>query len=127
MANEMEHLKINGMEFTVNDPDATHDITKIVSGDTDEWVKLRDLASGTYILSGKFHAYAGHTSTLSFSSALMVNVIRSSSKSSVQIFYPTNNCVQFLEITDEAMTRTNVYLNKVLEYIGTLSDLTTAD
>lgn len=142
MANEMQNLNLNGQPFVVSDPYAVKsvngtkpdetgnvdtDIKTIVSGDTEPYVNLRDLESGTYILSGKFHAYSGHTGTLSFSSALLVNVIKSTSKSSVQVFYPVSNCVQFLEITDDAMTRTNVYLNKVIEYIGTMTDLTTDD
>lgn len=116
MANEiMEHLEINGFNFTVNDPDAVHEQTVplITSGDDGEYVNLRDLESGTYVLYGKFHAYAGHTSTLYFTSKLMVNVSRSSSKSSIQIFYPGYNRVQYVEVTDDAFTRTNIDLSKL--------------
>lgn len=102
-------------------------IKKIVSDSADTAPVLRSLESGTYVLQGKFRAYTGATSVLGFSSALMVNVIKSTAKSSVQVFYPVNNCVQFLEITDEAMSKTFVYLNQVLEHIGTMKDLTTED
>ena len=90
-------------------------IKKIVSESADTGPVLRSLDSGSYVLHGKFRAYNGATGVLSFSSALMVNIIKSSSKSSVQIFYPVNNCIQFLEITDDALVRTNVYLNQILE------------
>ena len=100
-------------------------IEHIVSDSADTGPFLRSLESGSYVLRGKFRAHEGATGVLSFSSALMVNVIKSTSKSSVQIFYPVSNCVQFLEITDTTMTRTNVYLNTVLENIGTLTELAT--
>lgn len=106
---------------------ANKPVTRIVSDSADTAPVLRTLESGSYVLQGKFRAYSGATSVLGFSSALMVNVIKSTSKSSVQIFYPVNNCVQFLEITDEAMSKTFVYLNQVLEHIGTMKDLNTEE
>lgn len=106
---------------------ANKPVTRIVSDSADTAPVLRTLESGSYVLQGKFRAYTGATSVLGFSSALMVNVIKGTSKSSVQIFYPVNNCVQFLEITDEAMTKTFVYLNQVLEHIGTMKDLNTEE
>lgn len=132
MADLMSYLTINGTTYEVADEAAraaveNFPITKIVSESADTAPVLRSLDSGSYVLQGKFRAYTGATGVLSFSSALMVNVIKATSKSSVQVFYPVNNCVQFLEITDEAMTRTNVYLNQVLEHIGTMDDLTTED
>lgn len=132
MAELMSYLKINGETYEVADEAAraavgNFPITKIVSESADTAPVLRSLDSGSYVLQGKFRAYTGATGVLGFSSALMVNVIKSTSKSSVQIFYPVNNCVQFLEITDEAMTKTFVYLNQVQEHIGTMNDLTTED
>ena len=106
---------------------ANKPVTRIVSDSADTAPVLRSLESGTYVLQGKFRAYTGATGVLGFSSALVVNVIKSASKSSVQIFYPVNNCVQFLEITDEAMTKTFVYLNQVQDNIGTMKDLATED
>ena len=102
-------------------------VKRIVSESADTAPVLRDFESGSYILQGKFRAYTGATGVLSFSSALLVNVIKSTSKSSVQIFYPVNNCVQFLEITDEEMTKTFVYLNQMLENIGTMKNLATEE
>ena len=116
MGNEvMEHLKINGFEFDVNDPDAVHEIPipRITSGDDGVYVNLRDLDSGTYVLYGKFRAYAGHTSTLFFTSDLMVNVSRSSSKSCIQIFYPAYNRIQYIEATDDSFTKTNIDFGKL--------------
>lgn len=132
MAELMSYLKINGETYEVADEAAraavgNFPITKIVSESADTAPVLRSLDSGSYVLQGKFRAYTGATGVLSFSSALMVNVIKATSKSSVQIFYPSNNCVQFLEITDEAMTRTNVYMNQMQENIGTMNNLATED
>lgn len=86
-------------------------MVRVNSPDPDNPVYLRDLESGYYILSGKFRPYNGSTRALSFSSSLPANIIRSTSKTSVQIFYPVNNCVQFLEITDDSYTPNYVYLN----------------
>lgn len=126
-----EHIKgfdtKDGTALVDYDYLANKPVQRIVSDSADTATVLREFESGSYILQGKFRAYTGATGVLSFSSALLVNVIKSSAKSSVQIFYPTNNCVQFLEITDEAMTRTNVYLNQLLENIGTMKNLNTAE
>ena len=81
-------------------------------------VNLRDLDSGCYVLYGKFRPFAGSTTGLSFSSDLMVNIIKKTSLTSVQVFYPVNNCVQFLAITDDTYERTNVYLNELDAKIG---------
>jgi hypothetical protein len=85
-----------------------------LSSDTTNMINLRDLASGTYVLYGKFRPYAGSTATVSFASDLLVNIITKTAGTHVQVFYPVNNCVQFLNITDDSYERTNVYLNDLL-------------
>jgi hypothetical protein len=99
----------------------------VASTDTSNLLNLRDFESGTYVLSGKFHPYAGSTATVTFASALLVNIITKTAGTHVQVFYPVNNCVQFLEITDDSYERTNVYLNDLLAAVGTLSNLATTD
>lgn len=89
-------------------------IKKIESLDTENMVVLRDLESGTYVLRGRFVPYAGADSTMSFSSSLLVNLIKRTDDTQVQIFYPVNNCVQYLKITDTAYERTNIYLNDLV-------------
>lgn len=131
---EMKYLVLESEEYEIVDGAAREAIErltnnlaiiKIVSEDSENPVALRDLDSGTYVLQGKFIAFTGSTSIFGFSSSLLVNIIKSTSKSSVQIFYPTNNCVQFLEITDDSFTRKNVYLSELDAEIGTMSDLQT--
>lgn len=102
-------------------------ITYLESTDTSNLLNLRDLASGTYVLSGKFRPYSGSTATISFANALLVNIITKTAGTHVQVFYPVNNCVQFLSITDDSYERTNVYLNDLLSSVGTLSNLNTTD
>lgn len=97
-------------------------ITYLESLDITNLVNLRDLESGTYVLYGRFRPHAGASATMSFSSRLLVNVIKQTSKSSVQVFYPVNNCVQFLTITDSEYERTNVYLNDLLADVATIGD-----
>lgn len=86
-------------------------IQRIESTDTENPVVLRSLDSGTYVLHGKFKPYAGADSTMTFSSALLVNVIKRTSDTQVQVFYPVNNVVQHLTITDSEYTRKDVNLN----------------
>ena len=90
---------------------ASGPVAYVESLDNDNLLNLRDLESGTYVVKGRFKPYAGADSSMNFSSSLMVNIIKQTAKSSIQIFYPVNNCVQFLEITDSDYTRTNVYLS----------------
>ena len=94
-------------------------IRKIESLDLNNMLILRDLDSGTYVLYGKFKPYPEADSTMSFSSDILVNIIRRTNDSQVQIFYPYNNCVQYLKITDTSYERTNVYLNDLAttEYV----------
>lgn len=89
-------------------------IPKIESTDPDNMVVLRDLESGTYVLYGRFKPFAGSDSTMTFSSSLLVNLIKRTAETHVQIFYPVNNCVQYLKITDTDYTRTDVYLNDLV-------------
>lgn len=86
-------------------------IRKIESTDTENMVVLRTLESGSYVLYGRFKPYTGADSTMTFSSSLLVNVIKRTADTHIQIFYPLNNCVQHLTITDSEYTRKDVYLN----------------
>ena len=86
-------------------------IPKIESMDTENMVVLRELESGTYVLYGRFKPFTGSDSVMTFSSSLLVNVLKRTAETHVQVFYPLNNCVQHLKITDTDYTRTDVYLN----------------
>ena len=95
-------------------PAAAGAIPKIESLDTENLVALRDLESGTYVLYGRFAPFTGSDSVMTFSSSLLVNVLKRTSETHVQVFYPLNNCVQHLAITDTEYTRTDVYLNDLV-------------
>lgn len=86
-------------------------IQRIESTDTENMVVLRTLESGSYVLFGRFVPYEGADSTMMFSSGLLANVIKRTADTQIQIFYPVNNCVQHLTITDTDYTRNDVYLN----------------
>lgn len=89
-------------------------IPKIESLDNDNLVVLRELESGTYVLYGRFKPFAGSDSAMTFSSGLLVNVLKRTAETHMQVFYPLNNCVQHLKITDTDYTRTDVYLNDLV-------------
>lgn len=81
--------------------------------DQEEPVVIRNLESGQYIFKGRFKAYKEATSTYSFSSPCFVNLVRTTSKTSMQLFYPIGNRVQFFEITDSESTYQNIGLSNL--------------
>lgn len=118
--------EINGIDGGGSGESTSCPITYVES-DSDNMINLRDLESGTYVLYGKFRPYSGSSASLSFASALLVNIITKTSGTHVQVFYPVNNCVQFLSITDDSYERTNVYLNDLLDKVNNLQSLITGD
>ena len=84
-------------------------IVYVESSDTNP-LYLRDLDSGTYVLLGKFRPYKGSTNNFTFTTGMLVSVVKQTSASYVQIFYSKNNTLQYLEITDEAYTRKDAKL-----------------
>ena len=71
---------------------------------------LRSIDSGTYILKGYFTAYDGSTESYTFSTGMLVAIVKTTSISYVQIFYPKNNAIQYLEISDTEVTRKDAKL-----------------
>lgn len=86
-------------------------VPRIESLDFDNMANLRDLDSGSYILYGKFKPHSGSDTTMTFGANLLVNILKGSSVSQVQVLYPNNNCVQYLKITDDSYERSDIYLN----------------
>lgn len=78
-------------------------IKYLESTSSDAPVSLRSLDSGSYVLSGSFTPYDGAEDYLTFLKNMIVLVLKSSSYSYVQVFYPGNNTMQYLEISDTDM------------------------
>lgn len=99
------------------------------SNTPDEIVVLRDLEGGSYVLNGTFTPYAGSGRYLKFTSDIIVNVVKGTlggvPTSHLQVFYPLNNVVQFLNITDVSYSRTDVKLNELLERVAALEAAST--
>lgn len=95
-----------------------------VSDNSADALSLRDLESGCYVLYGTFTPYAGSNRYVKFTSDLVVNVIKGTlsgvGTSHLQVFYPVNNVVQFLDITDASYTKTDVKLNELLTRVSAL-------
>lgn len=95
-----------------------------VSDNAADVLSLRDLESGCYVLYGTFTPYAGSNRYVKFTSDLVVNVIKGTlsgvGTSHIQVFYPVNNVVQFLDITDASYTKTDVKLNELLTRVSAL-------
>lgn len=116
---------------------ANQPITYIESPDSANPVFVRDLDSGLYIFYGKFRPFNGSTTGMNFSDRMLVNIVKKSAGSHVQVFYPVNNVVQFLTIMVDAnatgghtYTRTDVKLNDLyalLDTVGNLSELQTTE
>ena len=71
---------------------------------------LREFESGTYVLYGKFKPFNGSTGTFTFSTGMLVSIIRTTAMTYVQVFYSKSNTIQYLEITDENYTRKDAKL-----------------
>ena len=130
---DISKIKVDGADYDIKDAVARESIaglqgiTYVESTDTDNMTVIRDMESGTYVFYGKFKAYTGSTSTITFSSRLLVNVVRQTAASHVMVFYPVNNCVQYLKITDTDTEKKYVYLNDLMSAIGTLDELITTE
>ena len=88
-------------------------IKRVESLDTENIVNLRDLESGTYILYGYFRPFAGSDTVFTFPNNLAVGIVTKTAGTHVQIPYPVNNCIQFIEITDDSYERKDVYLSDI--------------
>lgn len=97
-------------------------ITYIENMDSNNPTILRDLDSGSYVLYGKFKPYTGSSSNLSFSSKLNVSIVKSSSYSSVMVFYPVDAQVQYMKITDDSYERTNISLLDLYNSINSTTE-----
>lgn len=96
-------------------------VQRVESTDAKNLVVLRDLASGTYLLHGWFTPYANSGVSISFSSDMLVSVLHRTNDTQVQVFYPLNNAIQHLKITDTDYVRTNVYLNDLQAAVSSLT------
>lgn len=83
---------------------------KYVESDSSNPVYLREMESGTYVLYGKFKPFNGSTGTFTFSTGMLVSIIKNTAITYVQVFYSKSNTIQYLEITDEEYTRKDAKL-----------------
>ncbi len=112
-ANPTEDMHIATKKY-VDDNTPTQTVQKIESTDQSNMVSIRSIDSGTYILYGYFKPYVGADSTMTFSSNLLVNILKGDTESHVQVFHPYNNCVQYLKITDSSYERKDTYLGNLM-------------
>lgn len=122
---DISKIRVDGLDYDIKDAVARESIAGLqgityVESSTDNMVNVRDLESGTYVFLGKFKPFSGSTSTLNFSSRLLVNIVRGSSYTSMMVFYPVNNCVQYMKITDTANEKKYVYLNDLVDKVDAL-------
>ena len=97
---------------------------KNVTSDQENMIALRDLESGVYKLSGSFTPYHNSNIYVSFSNNQLVNVVTKQAGTHIQIFYPVNNCVQFVSIMVDENSEDGYVYTKNYVY---LNDLTTKD
>ena len=74
---------------------------KYVESTKDNIVSLFNLESGTYILKGSFNYYPNGTRYVSFSKLQLVSVSKGSLSTCLQVFYPPNNAIQYLNIWED--------------------------
>ena len=85
---------------------------------------LREFESGTYVLYGKFKPFNGSTGIFTFSTGMLVSIIKTTEITYVQVFYSKSNTIQYLEITDETYTRKDA---KLINMESTANLTTTID
>lgn len=112
-ADPTEDMQIATKQY-VDDSIPTQTIQKIESTDQSNMVSIRSIDSGIYILYGYFKPYAGADLMMAFSSNLLVSILKGDTESHIQVFYPHNNCVQYLKITDSSYERKDTYLNNLM-------------
>ena len=97
---------------------------KYVESDSSNPIYLREMESGTYVLYGKFKPFNGSTGTCTFSTGMLVSIIKTTATTYVQVFYSKSNTIQYLEITDETYTRKDA---KLINMESTANLTTTID
>lgn len=98
----------------------------IANNDSTNKKPLRSIDSGTYVLSGYFTSYEGGTESFTFNSGMVVAILKESTKSYVQVFYPKSNVIQYLEITDSAVTRKDAKLVNMESVANRVSAITSS-
>ena len=88
-------------------------IKYVESLDSNNMIPLRSLDSGTYVLNGYFTSYEGATSTMTFTSGMIVSIIKKEKTSYIQVLYSVDNTIQYLEITDDSVTRKDAKLKNM--------------
>lgn len=101
-------------------------VTVIKNQDSTNKKPLRSIDSGTYVLSGYFTPYEGSTESYTFNSGMIVAILKETSKSYVQVFYPKSNVIQYLEITDSAVTRKDAKLVNMESVANRVSSITSS-
>ena len=98
-------------------------VNYLESLDSENMVNLRDLDSGTYILKGKFRPFEGSTYIYTFSSGMLLSIIKQETTSYVQIFYSKDNTIQYLEIEDSSVTRKDAKLINMESVANKVTDI----
>ena len=98
-------------------------VNYIESLDSENMVNLRDLDSGTYILKGKFRPFDGSTYIYTFSSGMLLSIVKQEITSYVQIFYSKDNTIQYLEIGDSSVTRKDAKLINMESIANKVTDI----
>ena len=98
-------------------------VNYLESLDSENMVNLRDLDSGTYILKGKFRPFEGSTHIYTFSSGMLLSIIKQETTSYAQIFYSRDNTIQYLEIGDSSVTRKDAKLINMESIANKVTDI----
>lgn len=120
----LDNLEKNGTGSTTPGPAVASGVTYLESPDAaGNYLYLRDLETGPYVLAGYFRPYEGSSHSLGFSNAI-VNVAKKDAGTHVMVLSPLNGIINFLEIlVDETAegghtyTRTNIKLPEVWEHV----------
>ena len=92
-----------------------------ISGTENDPIYLRDLQTGTFILSGVCKPFNGSDESMTANSAITF-VNHFDAVTAIQIFYPPYNQIQYFEVYDNTYTSKVVALNNMADKLANIED-----
>lgn len=93
---------------------------KLYNMDSKNPIVLKSLESGIYILHGYFKPNETSDKMVVAQTPMFACITTTSSKSYIQLFFAYNNQIQYLEISNDSYTLTNILLNDLVNRIVAL-------
>ena len=111
LANDGKYKEVSGGTMDYDDLE-NKPITRIVSNDMENPYPLRDLQTGQYVLTGYFEPFKG-ASVPMIAMDVFTIVTRNENTSYIQMIFPFNNQIQYVETTDSSYIMDFISINEL--------------